>query len=201
MSIGFNSKVQCTGGLYDVQTEDRGAARPFIDTLVVLSGQVLHRRSVSYSDLLASGAADQTVLRGRAERQHREILEALRSGSLPLQDAVSAASTAIQVKLLNATGWLVKGKVTLEIEVLTRAGGEAVSDAEVEARIEGTGDALARFLGKSDARGRLRLEFALPPLTDSGPVALVISVRAGSAQDQLRYNLKATPTAPLPPAR
>ena len=84
MSLGFNSKVQVGERFCDVQTEDRGLRHPFIDTLVLCQGQVLHRRSTSYSDLLASGAPDQEALRLRVERQHQEVLKALRDGALKL---------------------------------------------------------------------------------------------------------------------
>src|SRR5438309_5438032 len=84
MKYGFNSKVQIGSETYDVQTEDRGATHPFIDTLVLIQGRVVYRHSTSYEDLAASGALDQAILRARVEKQHREILEALRAGgSLP----------------------------------------------------------------------------------------------------------------------
>jgi hypothetical protein len=200
MSIGYNSKLERADGTYDVQTEDRGAAHPFIDTVVLLSGQVLHKRSVGYSDLLADGAADPDTVRERVQGQHLEVLEALRSGSLPLQQAASAGN-AIQVKLLNPTGWLLKGKVTLDIQVRARSAGHAVADADVEAIIEGAVGAPVRFVGKSDAEGRVRLEFALPQLADSSAAALVISARAGRVQDHIRYNLKPISTAQSPPTR
>lgn len=200
MSIGYNSKLERADGTYDVQTEDRGSAHPFIDTVVLLSGQVLHKRSVSYSDLLADGTADPDIVRERVQGQHLEILEALRSGSLPLRQAVSAEN-AIQVKLLNPTGWLLKGKVTLDIQVLTRNGGHAVTGADVEAIIEGAAGAPARFAGKCDNDGRVRLEFAFPQLADPNAAALVISARADRAQDHIRYNLKPIPAAQAPPTR
>ena len=200
MSLGFNSKLQRTDGLYDVQTEDRGSTHPFIDTVVLLSGQVLHKRSVSYSDLLVDGAADPDVLRDRVERQHLEVLDSLRAGSLALQQAASMGN-AIQVKLLNSAAWLLNGKVTLDIQVRTRSGGHAVADADVDAVIEGAAGTPVRFEGKSDAEGRVRLEFKFPQLADAGAAALVISARAGRVQDHLRYNLKPTPTTQAPPSR
>ncbi len=196
MSIGYNSKLERDDGTYDVQTEDRGAAHPFIDTVVLLSGQVLHKRSVSYSDLLADGVADPDIVRERVQGQHLEILDALRSGSLPLQQAASAGN-AIQLKLLNPTSWLQKGKVTLDIEVHTRSGARPVADADVEAVIEGAVNAPARFAGKSDAEGRARLEFPFPQIADPNAAALVISASAGRTKDQLRFNLKPVSSAPV----
>ena len=90
MKFGFNSKVQVGPDVYDVQTEDRGAAHPFIDTLVLIRGRVAYRHSTSYEDLAATGALDQAILRARVEKQHREILDALRAGALSLQKAPAA---------------------------------------------------------------------------------------------------------------
>jgi hypothetical protein len=195
MSIGYNSKVQVADGLYDVQTEERGAAHPFIDTVVLLSGQVLHKRSVDYSDLLVAGAADPETLRDRVERQHLDVLAALRSGTLSLQPIVSPGN-AIQVKLLNSATWLANGKVALEIQVRTRSDGHAVAGADVDAEIEGASGGRVRYGGKSDAEGRVRLEFAFPQLLNATAAALVISAHAGRVQDRLRYSLK-----PAPPSK
>lgn len=90
MKFGFNSRVQIGSDFYDVQTEDRGAAHPFIDTLVLIRGRVAYRHSTSYEDLAATGALDQAILRARVEKQHREILDALRAGALSLEKAAPA---------------------------------------------------------------------------------------------------------------
>jgi hypothetical protein len=96
---------------------------------------------------------------------------------------------------------LLKGRVTLEVEVRTRSGGHAVADADVEAIIEGALGGPARFAVKSDVEGRVRLEFPFPRLTDPSAAALVISARAGRVQDHIRYNLRSIPTTQVPPTR
>ena len=193
--------MQREDGFYDVQTEDRGLAHPFVDTVVLLSGQVLHRRSVSYTDLLVNGAIDPAILRERVERQHFDVLESLRSGSLALQPAASRGNAAIQVRLLNSTTWLLNGKVTLDIHVRTRGSGHVVAGADVEAFIEGTAGAPVRFKGKSDAGGRVRLEFAFPLLAQPSNAALVISANVDRVHDQLRYHLRPTPPTQAPPSQ
>ena len=52
MNLGHSSNVQVGETLYHVQTEDRGADHPFIDTTVYASGRLLHRRTTSYYDVL-----------------------------------------------------------------------------------------------------------------------------------------------------
>src|ERR1700747_437727 len=100
MKFGFNSKAQVGPDLYDIQTEDRGAAHPFIHTLVLIGGRVVYRHSTSYEDLAASGALDQAILKARVEKQHREILEALRAGDLSLDKAAPVKKEGLAVTLL-----------------------------------------------------------------------------------------------------
>ncbi len=84
MSTGFNSNVEVGGAVYHVQTEDRGLQHPFVDTVVLSGGQVVYRRSVGYEDLLSGDPIDEAALGARIEKQHREILEGVRAGSLKL---------------------------------------------------------------------------------------------------------------------
>jgi hypothetical protein len=187
MKYGFNSKMQIGSESYDVQTEDRGASHPFIDTLVLIQGRVVYRHSTSYEDLAASGALDQAILRARVEKQHREILEALRGGALSLdkraaEKAATASKEGLAVKLLNAGSWLDSGHVSLDIEVSAKGGGQPVTGAQVEAFIEGS--------AQTDAEGRTSLQFPFPTLNESSLAALVIRAHIGEGREELRYQLK-----------
>src|ERR1700674_5349421 len=116
MKLGFNSNFRLRDTIYHVQTEDRGSEHPYIDTVVLSQGQVLHRRSTSYQDLLAGGAADPATLRARVEQQHQDILDGLQAGSLALQSPAPGQSGAIEVKVHNVQ-WLAAGRALLELEV------------------------------------------------------------------------------------
>jgi hypothetical protein len=195
MKFGFNSKVQVGPDLYDVQTEDRGASHPFIDTLVLIRGRVVYRHSTSYEDLAAIGALDQAILRARVEKQHREILEALRAGVLSLEKralekAAPAKAGGIAVKLLNAGSWLESGHVSLDIEVCAKGGGQPVTGAQVEAFIEGGAGAPESHFAQTDAEGRTSLEFPFPILTEPFLAALVIRAHVAEVLGELRYQLK-----------
>jgi hypothetical protein len=206
MKFGFNSKVQVGSDSYDVQTEDRGAAHPFIDTLVLTRGRVVYRHSTSYEDLAASGAMDQAILRARVEKQHREILEALRGGVLSLEKPAQpkAGSPAradvarvgverqggIAVKLLNAGSWLQSGQVSLDIEVSSKGGGQPVTGAQVEAFIEGGAGAPESHFAQTNAEGRTSLRFPFPTVTEPSLAALVIRAHVSETLGELRYQLK-----------
>ena len=53
MITGYNTDVRHGEVVYHVQTEDKGAANPFIESLVYVGGQVLASKRASYADLLA----------------------------------------------------------------------------------------------------------------------------------------------------
>jgi hypothetical protein len=190
MKFGFNSKVQVGADLYDVQTEDRGVSHPFIDTLVLTRGRVVYRHSTSYEDLAASGALDQAILRARVEKQHREILEALKAGALSLEKATAGKQEGIAVKLLNAGSWLESGRVSLDIQVSSKGGNQPVTGARVEAFIEGGAGAPESHFGQTDAQGRTSLNFPFPSLPEPSLAALVIRAHAAEKLGELRYQLK-----------
>jgi hypothetical protein len=190
MKFGFNSRAQVGGEFYDVQTEDRGASHPFIDTLVLMKGRVVYRHSTSYEDLTASGALDQAILRARVEKQHRDILEGLRAGALSLEKLAPAKLEGIAVKLLNAGSWLESGHVSLDIEVCSKAGGQPVTGARVEAFIEGEADGPQSHFAQTDGEGRTSLQFPFPNLSEPSLGALVIRAQAAENLGELRYQLK-----------
>ena len=87
MNFGFNSNVRAGETLFHVQTEDRGAAHPFLDTVVYQAGRVVYKRSTNYEQF-AKGAYPETLqqkLHERLAQQHREVIAELEAGTLPFQ--------------------------------------------------------------------------------------------------------------------
>ncbi len=76
MNFGFNSNVRVGNAIYHVQTEDRGPAHPFLDTVVYLSGRVVYKRSTNYQQFAADTDAASLVhkLHERLAQQHREVI-------------------------------------------------------------------------------------------------------------------------------
>jgi hypothetical protein len=190
MNLGFNSKALLGQDSYDVQTEDHSASH-LIDTLVLNRGRVVYRHSTSYEDLAAAGLTDQAILRARVEKQHRDILEALREGVLSLEKPAPPKDGEIAVKLLNARSWLDAGKVWLDIAVLSKDAGQPLADVEVQAFIEDGAAAPESHFGRTDAEGRASLQFPFPALAEPALAALVIRARGAEATGELRYQLKA----------
>lgn len=215
--------------LYHVQTESRGVGHPFIDTLVYAQGQVLHRRSTSYADLLGPNDVNEAPLRQRVERQHKGVVEELQSGDLVVRTPPSipqatpvvssssaplahseppqpsgrpvAAAAGLEARLLNASSWLVAGQACLKIEVRARGTQQPVPECAVEVEMEGACQ-LTRFAARTDARGYAELSFPMPPLEPGGG-ALVIRASGPDGEHRLRYQLKPKnpAAAPVAPAK
>ena len=196
MRLGFNSNVEVQRLVYHVQTEEHGAAHPYIDTVVLSQGRVLYRRRSNYQDLLTSedGAVDDAALGARVEQQHHDVLQALRAGSLPLDGQPDSKAGALEVRLCNARSWLTGGLASLEIEVSRLSDGQPAAGAAVEVFIEGVAGEPERILAETNAQGRTMLKFPLPEIAHPDAAALVIQARTGQGQNQIRYRIK--PAAP-----
>jgi len=82
MLFGHNTNVTLDGTTFHVQTEDRGVNSAVIDTTVHCRGQVLHRRTSKYTDLLPLDVDKERALKIRLDDQHFTVCEELRSGAL-----------------------------------------------------------------------------------------------------------------------
>jgi hypothetical protein len=198
MSSGFNTDVRVGDQVFHVQTEDRGPHHPVIDTAVYQNGRVLHRRSSSYEQFAATPEFSSDALRQRVEAQHRLVIGDLRAGALGAELSAVADKArqtgGIQVQLLNPGSWLSAGTVSLDLEILGRADRQPQPGVEVEATIEG---ALrdARHTGTTDAQGRVRIQFPLPPL-GKGDLALVILAKSDAGRDEIRFTMRSRPKTP-----
>jgi hypothetical protein len=90
MITGYNTDVRHGEVVYHVQTEDKGVANPFIESLVYVGGQVLASKRASYAELLAEGREEKEII-AFMDHQHRTMIAAIRHGKL---DAKLAAMTA-----------------------------------------------------------------------------------------------------------
>jgi hypothetical protein len=198
MSSGFNTDTRVGDKVFHVQTEDRGPTPPVIDTVIYLSGMVVHRRSSDYSEFAASLVFSPAELRLLVEQQHRTVIDDLRAGTLDAEIAASAEQAlragGIQVQLLNTGSWLSAGTVSLDLEIVRRADRAPEAGAQVEAMIEGAIEE-KRHSGISGGDGRVKIEFPLPPL-GKNDLALVIRAKAEAGKDELRFTMRSKSKAP-----
>lgn len=208
MITGFNTDVEHEGRIYHIQTEDKGAGNPVIESLVYLGGEILASRRTSYADLAARGATA-AELSERLETQHRRMVLDVRQGRHD-PGGVKAFGEGIisergfeQVVLDYLSRDLATEnlQVTLEepsrfeagrrVEVVLRAKGEITSLPVAGVRLELsllTPVEKPRILldGKTDAAGVVRGAIDLPPI-EAGSAALLARGRLGEEVVELRW--------------
>jgi hypothetical protein len=81
MITGYNTDVRHGETVLHVQTEDKGIANPFIESLVYVGGQVLASKRASYAELIAEGKAEKEIV-ALMDHQHRTMIAAIRHGKL-----------------------------------------------------------------------------------------------------------------------
>lgn len=81
MISGFNTDVNYEGCVYHVQTEDRGSANPFLESLVYIGGTIVAKKRTPYSEQLEQGATEATIA-SLLKRQHQVIIAAIRAGRI-----------------------------------------------------------------------------------------------------------------------
>ncbi len=80
MITGFNTDIKHGDRVFHVQTEDRGAGNPIVESLVYVGGQILLSKRSPYADLITDGKVDEPAVRQLMDLQHRRIIEAIRRG-------------------------------------------------------------------------------------------------------------------------
>jgi hypothetical protein len=203
MVFGHNTNLKLGSVTLHIQTEDRGGAHAFIDTMVYYRGRVLHRRTNGYSDLLPLDADREEALRLRVDDQHHTVIEDIRSGALQLAipqeppaahtiaPAVEASGTKnFHLELTNAKSWLAGKRAKLLVLVLEE-GGTPVSGAQVKVEFEGSEGGVEQY-GQTDAQGQVLVEFELPRIT-SPEAAMLISAERPDGKGHLRFALRAKP--------
>jgi hypothetical protein len=78
---GYNTRVEFKGSAYMVQTQDKGLAAQYVETLIYKSGRLLTSRKTPYTHLMSSPdvkAAIEEIM----EDQHKRILDEIVGGKL-----------------------------------------------------------------------------------------------------------------------
>jgi hypothetical protein len=76
---GFNTDIKHNEKVYHVQTEDKGVANPYIESLVYVGGEILASKKTSYAEQLKTGV-DEKWIGGLMEQQHRTMIAAIKRG-------------------------------------------------------------------------------------------------------------------------
>jgi hypothetical protein len=207
MNFGFNSNVRVGDAVYHVQTEDRGPAHPFIDTVVYLSGRVMHKRSTNYEKYIRAMSSEKRMaewLHDKVSQQHREVIADLEAGKLPASGkekspaaAQAGAGPSLELKLTNPQSWFAAGNIILEIELSDPNSKAAIADADVQAYLEHDGRRTPCGETDTDASGCATLQFPMPSSVPDGSF-LVVRAAEGTRYGELRFRMKAKPRENTP---
>jgi hypothetical protein len=192
--FGFNTDIKVGDKVFHVQTEDRGAGNPVIDTTVYVRGRVLAKRDTSYQDFLASPDFNESELHAMLEQQHKRVIEEVRSSALPelAQLEVKPSVGGVGVQLLNPATFLKGTTARLGLLVKKREGDEPIPGAAVRVWLHTGTPQPYEFSGETDSDGKVELEFHMPKLGPGG-AQLQIQASAADGQDEIKYTLRPRP--------
>jgi hypothetical protein len=207
--------VEYAGRVYHVQTEDKGASNPLIETLVYSRGAILDCRRSSYADLMKAGPDEKGVIRFM-DQQHSRMVREVRNGkydpegpkpfgynlisSRTLDEVVlewltsDSSGRGIHIALTRDDAFFEKSDARTEISIST-GGDEPVplEGATISVRLLGAhSKPLKVFDGKTSAGGTIEAAFAIPDLGGTQG-ALIFQVRHGDRAAEM--------TRPVLPSR
>lgn len=197
MIFGFNTDVNGKDAHYHVQTEDRGAKNPLVESIVYVGGKIVDRRRTNYLPAELSQPQIEELVR----KQHKELVDSIRSGSFVPSGNASAANShsaphGYQFQLKNPTDLLQDDQLQFEISVWDRQQQAAAKNVSIEVRWV-LGGAVARELTVQPvADGTAVVSFPVP----GSSVEAVLLLRAeGSAGRQFAKFLVHPPSEPRLP--
>jgi hypothetical protein len=76
---GYNTRVEYKGSTYIVQTQDKGLAAQYVESLIYKSGKLLTSKKTFYTSSLSSSDV-KGVIERMMEVQHKKILEEIVEG-------------------------------------------------------------------------------------------------------------------------
>ena len=96
MITGFNTDIKHNDKVYHIQTEDKGMANPYIESLVYVGGEILASKKTSYAEQIKTGI-DEKWIGGLMEQQHRTMIAAIKRGRF------DQPADSTQVKMARST--------------------------------------------------------------------------------------------------
>ena len=178
MIFGFNTDVAGKDGTYHVQTEDRGAKHPVIDSIIYMGGKIVDRHRTDYDP----SQVTQKQIEETVRKQHKELVDAIRSGSYVRPETAEektppaqASPAGYTIELVNADDLSLDGQLCFDLEVKENGSAQPPHDVTVEARwlVAGTAP-----------------EERSIPLGEDGKAAIVVTVPDAEAEATLVVHAK-----------
>jgi hypothetical protein len=77
---GFNTDVKHRNRVFHIQTEDKGEANPYVESLVYVGGEILATKRTSYAEVIKTTGRDDHAVQDLMEQQHRTMIAAIQRG-------------------------------------------------------------------------------------------------------------------------
>ncbi len=188
MIFGFNTDVAGRDGVYHVQTEDRGAKNPVVESIVYVGGKIMGRRRTSYSPREATPERIEELVR----RQHKDLVEAIRSGvwvpggtdgrTLP------ATPQGYQIELLNQDGVRHGEYLRFQLSVRDRAENKPAAAVALEVRWLLGGTVAEKQTLESQADGGAEVWFPTPG--DRRYATLLIRAQGPEGREVAKFHVR-----------
>ena len=180
MIFGFNTDVAGKDGSYHVQTEDRGPKHPVIDSIIYMGGgKIVDRRRTEYDP----ADVTQKQIEEMVRRQHKELVDAIRSGAYVRPSAADEKPSAAgyNIELASADDLTLDGQLCFDLAVRENGKIGVPDDVKVDARWIVSGSAtLERSIPLGDD-GRAAI---MVPVPTSATEAFLVVRASGPAGEQ-----------------
>jgi hypothetical protein len=161
---GYNTDVKHNSRVFHIQTEDKGAGNPCIESLIYVGGEILAAKKTSYAEVIRGGRDDQAI-QELMEQQHRSMIAAIQrgrfdgpNGSLQVPEGmgVSAPAPPPPAPPVRVDGARVSGDRTLDQVIL-----EYLASELTEEPFDVTLTPAPAFLAGRPVQAKLRAESSL----------------------------------------
>jgi len=188
MVTGINTDVRFGDSVYHVQTQDLGARRRVLESLVYVEGQVLDTIESSYPDL--PGCTPQSI-HGRLIAQHRAVISSINEGKYAAFLAPAVRRVPQEPPNLVVTeieDCFVGDRGSLMILVRTQTTYQPIAGADLEVFYPPSpafGNRI--YQARTDSKGFHVAEFRIPHATQPGASLLVrANCPSGSAESRVK---------------
>ncbi len=198
MVFGFDTDVPWNGAVYRVQTEDRGAQNPVIESVIYLGGGIVDRVQTPYLPQVIAPSQLEAML----HKQHRQLVELIRSGTFsPAGEPPSAAEPlhrGYAVRLLNPAS-ISRGKdLVFAVSVWSRAYGVPAQNVSVDARWVENGVVSQNVTMPTGEDGTACRCFAAPNSGTEGCLLISAEGPEGRELAKFRLHTASSPAASIP---
>lgn len=187
MIFGFNTDVPANGKTYHVQTEDRGAKNPVVDSIIYLGGKIIDRVRTPYD----FAKSTQEQIEALVRNQHRELVESIRSGTFTPQAIApehdGPPPSGYGIRLLNPGDIERGGQLCFEIAVWNRKDPGPGSGIALDARWMAGNREVRRSQLETERDGRAL--FSFPASTQETEAALLISAAGSEGREVVKFRV------------